>query len=136
MSQHLLKGRVLKTDDEKRLVFGWAYVAKEADGASTTDHSGDTEVDGENLLDVVVEFMEHSRDGGEMHVTSGDTTCVMMLVTTPEVQKAMGLAEGTLPVGAFVCFKVKTDEVWKRVKDGTLAMFSIEGTGTRTPIAE
>lgn len=136
MTQQLLKGRVLKTDDDKRLVFGWAYVAKLQDGTAVEDHSGDTDVDPENLLDVAVEFAENSRDGGEMHVAKGVGVCVMTIVTTPEVQKAMGLDEDALPVGWFVCFKVKDDGVWKRVKDGELAMFSIGGTGTRTPIAE
>ncbi len=136
MSERLLKGRITKTDDEKRLVFGWAYVTKTADGTQVTDHSGDTEVDPENLLDVAVSFMEESRDGGEMHVEKDVATCVMLLVTTPEVQKAMGLEGDPLDVGIFVCFKVKDDRVWKRVKKGDLPMFSIEGQGTRTPIAE
>jgi len=35
-----LQGTVQKVDEEQRLVFGWAYVAKK-DGADVVDHSGD-----------------------------------------------------------------------------------------------
>jgi len=131
----LLSGRIHKVDDERRLVFGWAYVAKTAGGDQVTDHSGD-EVDPENLEEVAYDYVLHSRDGGEMHVAKGVSRLVESLVVTKEKLSGMGLAEDALPAGWWVGFRVDDDAVWKRVKDGELAMFSIGGTGTREEIAE
>lgn len=45
--------------------------------------------------------------------------------------------EGTpLPIGWWVGFKVLDDDVWKGVTDGRYKMFSIRGSGDRSPIAE
>jgi hypothetical protein len=52
-------------------------------------------------------------------------------MSTPEKWEAMGIPEGTLPVGWWVGFKVNDAEVWKAVKDGKYKMFSVHGSGLR-----
>lgn len=135
MADRLLAGRITKTDDDQRLVFGWAYVAKQADGSQVTDHSGD-EVEPANLEKVVYDYVLHSRDGGEMHVAKGVSRLVETVVVTTEKLAAWGLAEDAMPAGWWVGFQVEDDAVWKRVKGGELTMFSIGGTGIRTEISE
>ena len=55
-------------------------------------------------------------------------------VFTAEKQKAMGIPEGTLPIGWWIGFKIEDDAAWEKVKNGTYRMFSIEGKATREPI--
>lgn len=47
---------------------------------------------------------------------------------------AMGIPEGTLPVGWWIGFQVTDADVWEKVKDGTYSMFSIEGKAERVSI--
>ena len=56
------------------------------------------------------------------------------MVFTKEKAAALGIPEGTMPEGWWVGFEVTDDEVWKKVKDGTYKMFSIEGTAQRVEI--
>ena len=39
-----------------------------------------------------------------------------------------------VPEGWWIGFKVTDDEVWKKVKDGTYPMFSIEGEAVREEV--
>ena len=55
-------------------------------------------------------------------------------VLTAEKQKAMGIPEGTLPIGWWVGFKITDDDAWQRVKNGTYRMFSVEGKAVREPV--
>lgn len=55
-------------------------------------------------------------------------------VFTAEKQKAMGIPEGTLPIGWWIGFKIEDDAAWARVKNGTYKMFSIEGKANREPV--
>ena len=49
---------------------------------------------------------------------------------------AIGIPQGTLPVGWWIGFKVTDDDVWEKVKDGTYSMFSIEGTAERAEVED
>jgi hypothetical protein len=131
----LTTGRIEKLDDERRLVFGWAYVAKTAGGEQVTDHSQD-EVDPANLELVAYDYVLDSREGGEMHVAKGVSRLVESIVFTKEKLAALGVAEDALPEGWWVGFKIDDDAVWKGVKDGKYKMFSIGGAGTRTETSE
>ena len=50
--------------------------------------------------------------------------------------KAMGIPEGTLPVGWWIGFFVTDDDVWEKVKNGTYPMFSIEGEAERVKVED
>lgn len=127
--------KIQKSDDDKRLAFGWAYVSQDAAGNQTEDYSGD-QLEPEELEQAAYAFVELYREGGEMHERGGCAVLVESIVFTEEKQQALGIPEGTIPVGWWIGFKVTDDDVWAKVKDGTYSMLSIEGTARRIPIPE
>lgn len=129
MSDLRLGGDFAKIDGDRRLAFGWAYVAEEG-GVPVADHSGDfiDKAALPDLEDAVYEYMLVSREADEMHVRlEGVGKVIESVVFTPEKLAAMGL-EGTR-TGWWIGFKVQDEEVWSKVKNGTYAAFSIRGTG-------
>ena len=128
----IVKGRfkIAKSDEEKKLVFGWASVSMRVDGEVIEDWQDDI-VDPEELEHAAYQYVLLYRDGSEMHERGGVASLVESVVFTEEKMKAIGIPEGTLPVGWWIGFKVLDEEVWEKVKDGTYSMFSIEGTAER-----
>ena len=106
---------IKKADEDKHLAFGWAYVSQD-EGA--------------------YQFVELYREGGEMHERGGCAVLVESMVFTKEKQQALGIPDGTLPIGWWIGFKVTDEDVWSKVKDGTYPMFSIEGTAIREEFEE
>ena len=64
----------------------------------------------------------------------GVAVLVESMVFTKEKQNALGIAEGTIPEGWWIGFKVTDPDVWDKVKDGTYSMFSIEGEAIREEV--
>lgn len=126
---------IKKADDERHLAFGFAYVSQDEDGNQTEDHSGD-QLEPEELESAAYQFVELYREGGEMHERGGCAVLVESMVFTKEKQQALGIPDGTLPVGWWIGFKVTDEDVWSKVKSGEYKMLSIEGTARRVPIAE
>lgn len=125
--------KIQKADDDKRLAFGWAYVSQDETGAQTEDHSGD-QLEPDELETAAYQFVELYREGGEMHERGGCAVLVESIIFTKEKQQALGIPDGTLPVGWWIGFRVTDDDVWAKVKDGTYTMLSIEGTAKRVPL--
>ena len=113
--------------------FGWANVSIRSDGELIEDWQEDI-VEPEDLEQAAYEFVQLYREGGEMHERGGVATLVESVVFTEEKQRAMGIPEGTLPVGWWIGFKVLDADVWEKVKDGTYSMFSIEGEAERVEV--
>lgn len=128
---------VYKTDDEHRLVFGWASVSITVEGEQLEDRQQDM-IDPEDLEEAAYEYVLNFRDAGEEHVPTmrKKGRLVESCVFTQEKQKAMGIPEGILPVGWWIGFKIEDDGAWQRVKDGTYQMFSIEGRASREPVEQ
>lgn len=126
---------VYKTDDDKRLVFGWALVAIKVNGEQLEDRQKDI-IDPEDLEEAAYEYVLNFRDTGEQHIPTmrKKGKLVESCVFTAEKQKAMGIPEGILPVGWWIGFKISDDDAWQRVKSGHYKMFSIEGKGNRLPV--
>ena len=126
---------ILKTDDDKRLVFGWASVSITVDGEQLEDHQKDM-IDPEDLEEAVYEYVLNFRDTGEEHIQSmrKKGKLVESCVFTEEKQRAMGIPAGIIPVGWWIGFKIEDDAAWERVKNGTYKMFSIEGKANRVPV--
>lgn len=127
--------RVMKSDDEKRLVFGWASVAARVGGEQVVDYQDDA-IDPEDLEEAAYRYVAEFGDSGEMHRRGGVGHVVESMVFTKEKADALGIPEGILPQGWWVGFRITDDEVWEKVKAGEYSMFSIEGTATREPMAE
>lgn len=126
---------IYKTDDDKRLVFGWASVAVTVDGELLEDRQKDI-IEPEDLEEAAYEYVLNFRDTGEEHIKSmrKKGKLVESCVFTEEKQKAMGIPPGTLPVAWWIGFKIEDDDAWARVKNGTYRMFSIEGKAQRIPV--
>lgn len=118
-----LTGKILKRDDEQRLVYGWAYVAT-LDGELSVDRSGET-IDPDTLTKAATEFMMDVRIAKAMHTGNPVGSVVHSLPITNEIAKSLGIE--TNREGWVVALKIHSDEVWELVKSGRLAAFSIGG---------
>ena len=128
-------GTIVKIDEEKKLVFGWASVIKDAQDKVLLDRQDDF-IDSEDELEkAAYEYVLKSRDGGEMHIRKGVSTMVESVVLSKEKQAALGIPSGTIPIGWWVGFKVNDDRVWGEVKKGGYVGFSVHGTGKREKTA-
>ncbi len=122
---------LIKIDEDKRLVFGWAQVVKDYDGKTILDRQSDF-IDNEEVLeDTAYEYVLKSRSGGEMHVNFDVATLVESIVFTNEKMEKMGITAGTLPVAWWVGFYVTDDNVWRNIKEGNYSGFSVGGTAIR-----
>ena len=118
-----IEGKILKTDDEQRMVYGWASVVTE-NGEPVVDRQGDV-IKAETLVTAVNEFMEHVRIGKAMHTGEQVGTVVHSLPITKEIGDSLGIQSDR--EGWVVAYKVFDDDVWAMVKSGELAAFSIGG---------
>lgn len=136
-SDNVFKGqfKIMKSDNEKMLAFGWASVSIRADGELIEDWQGDIIAPCE-LEEAAYEYVRLYGEGGEMHERGGVAVLIESVVFTEDKMAAMGISVGTLPVGWWIGFKVTDSGVWEKVKDGTYTMFSIEGEAERIEIDE
>lgn len=124
---------VMKSDDERRLVFGWANVAVRVDGEQIVDWQKDI-IDTEELEKAAYEYVAEFGTAGEMHRRGGVGRVVESIVFTKEKADALGIPPDILPEGWWIGFKITDDEVWEKVKSGEYPMFSIEGKAIREPV--
>jgi len=137
-SQAISKGgahrfAVMKSDDDKRLVFGWASVAVRVTGEVIEDRQEDI-VEIEELERAAYEYTVDFGTAGEMHERGGIGRLVESVVFTKEKAAAMGIPEGYLPEGWWVGFRILDDGVWQKIKSGEYSCFSIEGTAQRIEV--
>ena len=124
---------VMKSDDERRLVFGWANVAVRVDGEQIVDWQEDL-IDPEELEKAAYEYVAEFGTAGEMHQRGGVGRVVESVVFTKEKADALGIPPDILPEGWWIGFRITDDEVWEKVKNGEYQMFSIEGKAVREPV--
>ncbi len=127
------KFNILKSDDDKRLVFGWASVAVRVDGEVVCDLQDDI-IEAEVLEEAVYEYTANFAVAGEMHERSHVGRLIESVVFTQEKAEAMGIPPKVLPQGWWVGFHISDSSVWEKIKDGTYTMFSIEGTAQRVEV--
>lgn len=125
---------VKKYYDDEQLVFGWASVAKDANGDRPLDWHGDL-IDSEDLEKAVYDFNLHFRESNEMHKDdSVNGRLVESVMFTKEKMKSMGIPEGVVPEGWWCGFKLDDRDVYMKVKTGLYKMFSIEGSATQEQV--
>lgn len=124
---------ITKSNNEERLVSGWANVAVNADGSIPLDWQDDI-IRPEVLEKAAIQFMMDYRDSGIMHIGSPVGVVVESIMFTKEKQACIGIPEGTVPEGWFITVKVLNQEVFEHVKAGLYKMFSIQGTATRVKL--
>ena len=115
---------IYKTDDEQRMVWGWAYLCVDANGDQVVDHSGQI-VAMDDIQKAAEGFMMESRVGGQNHEGTAGFVC-QSIVVTDELASELGLT--TQKRGWLIGFKVTDDEAWEGVKSGKFKMFSIGGS--------
>lgn len=126
-----------KADDEQRTVFGWASIT-EIGGRPVVDRQGDM-MDIEELSKSAYDYVVSSRKGGHQHKRTevGEplhvSDMIESVVFTPEKIEKMGLSPDT-PIGWWVGYKVRDDEIWDAVKRGEITGFSVHGKGRRVPV--
>ena len=125
-----IEGKILKTDDEQRMVYGWASVVTEK-GEAVVDRQGDV-IEADTLVKAVNEFMEHVRVGKAMHTGDQVGTVVHSLPITKEIGDALGIQSDR--EGWVVAYKVFDESIWDMVKSGELAAFSIGGRAMKEEI--
>lgn len=125
-----IEGKILKTDNEQRMVYGWASVITEK-GVPVVDRQGDV-IEAETLVKAVNDFMEHVRVGKAMHTGEQVGVVVHSLPVTKEIGDALGIHSDR--EGWIVAYKVYDDAVWEMVKSGELAAFSIGGRAIKQEI--
>ena len=123
---------ITKTDDDKRLVFGWANVAIRKNGEQIKDWQNDM-IDPEDLEEAVYKYVLNFRNAGEEHIPTlrKKGRLVESVMFTEEKLKAMGIPLGTVPLGWWIGFYVDDDAAWEKIKSGHYKMFSVEGRGIR-----
>lgn len=135
MSQMEYETTFTKVDEEKRLVFGWSYVAQDETGEVLIDKQGDFIDEPEELEKAAYGYVVDSRRGDVMHAKRDVATLVESIVFTPEKAESMGIPEGTIPRNAWwTGYFVKDDHTWDLVKQGKLKGFSMGGKGTREKV--
>lgn len=117
--------RIAKTDDERQLAFGWAYVAEDEHGERVVDHSGEF-IAKEDLEDAAYVFNIAYREGDEQHTEYVAAHLVESFMVTPEKLAKMGLADDALPRGWWTGWYFPDAEVYAKVKREN-AMLSIGG---------
>jgi hypothetical protein len=127
INKNEITGKILKVDEEQRIIYGWASVITEK-GEPVVDLQGDV-IEAETLVKAVNEFMEHVRVGKTMHTGEATGQVIHSLPVTKEICDALGIQ--TDREGWIVAYKVYDDSVWDRVKSGELAAFSIGGRATK-----
>jgi Putative phage serine protease XkdF len=118
-----IKSDILKTDDDQRLVYGWAYVCT-VKGEISLDHS-DEFIRPDQIVKAATNFMLDVRTAKAMHTGNAVGEVVHSLPVTKEIASALGIQ--TDREGWILAMKIHDDNVWKDVKSGRLSAFSIGG---------
>lgn len=71
--------KVMKSDNEKRLAFGWASIAIDAAGNQMEDYQHDI-IDSDVLEKAAYDFVLLYREGGEMHERGGCAVLYFLLL--------------------------------------------------------
>lgn len=135
-----IAGEIIKFDNEKQQVFGWAYVTHNHEGEVVVDKSGEFVDDPEQIEKAAYDFVLTSRKGGVEHQRNDEgviskSTLIESVVFTPEKMASMGIPPGSMPTGWWVGYAIQDDETWQRVRSGELANFSVHGSGKKEVIS-
>ena len=117
------EGKILKLDEEQRIIYGWASVSTYK-GDLIVDKQGDI-IEMDTLEKAVNGFMEHVRVGKTMHVGEQTGVIIHSFPVSKQICEALGIQSDT--EGWIVGYKVYDDETWEGVKSGKYASFSIGG---------
>lgn len=144
MTEKTTQCEILKTADaERRLVYAWASIARKADGSLPHDSQGDvidTPEAERAWEDAFYDFLPKAATADDMHVEFDVAQIVGGIVTTPELTKALGIPDNTLPTGALIVVRIpktaRGDALWSDILTGKRRMMSIVASVAREQIKE
>jgi len=125
-----LTADILKSDEDQRLVYGWASIILE-NGEPVTDSQGDI-ISESDLIKAAHNYISQYREAKEMHSGGQIGEVVESLVFTKDVQDALGISLGK--IGWFIGVKINDQDLFNKFKTGEYSMFSIGGRGHRIEI--
>lgn len=130
-------------DDERRLVYAWASIARKADGSLPVDSQGDvidTPEAERAWEDAFYDFLPAAGTADDMHTDFGIAKIVGGLVFTPDLAKALNIPDATVPTGALIVVRVprtaRGDALWADIQTGKRRMMSIVASVAREEIKE
>ena len=125
-------------DESQHLLFGWAYVAVSKDGEQMIDHSGEfiKEENFEDLENATYLFNIAYRDADIRHSCIAKGQLVESIVMTKEKQRAMGIPEGTVPLGIWMGYFFEKDEDWAEIAKMDSPMYSLYGSAIKEEVEE
>ena len=115
--------KVLKIDDDQRIIYGWASVTTYK-GELVVDLQGDV-IKTDTLHKSINEFMKGVRVGKLKHSGEQVGQIVHSFPMSKEICEALGIQSDK--EGWITGYHVTNDELWKAVKSGEYAEFSIGG---------
>lgn len=131
VSKTLSAGEIIaKTDDERRVVWGWASVYAKA-GDTVFDREDDG-LDEATVVSAAHSFVRDARVGKLAHVGEQVGEVVESMVFTQDLQKSLGIDLGKS--GWLIGMHITNDRVWEMVKSGRLKAFSIGGQAVRETV--
>lgn len=133
MSDVAMDFKVAKSNDDLRLVYGWANVSVNANGSIPMDWQDDI-IPPEVLEKAAINFMRDYRGSGVQHKGLSQGTVVESLVFTKTVQNILHIPEGCVPEGWFIVVQVDDQNLFNEVKKGTYKMFSIQGQAKKVTL--
>lgn len=119
--------KIIKMDDEQRVVWGWASVATE-NGVPVYDVHGD-HIPMSELTKASIDFMENVRVGKSLHQGDQVSSVIGCLPLSQELAKALGIESDK--EGLIMGFRVHDDQTWELIKSGELPALSIGGRGRK-----
>lgn len=125
-------GKIQKINEDKQLVYGFASVIEQG-GEKVVDFHDDV-IEEDDLIKAAHTFMREYRTGKIMHRGTEAGRIVESIVFTKDIQKALGIDLDL--VGWFIGYKVDDPDIFKKVKEGQLKMFSIGGMALKEPLDE
>jgi len=129
----MVEARIEKADDSQQRLFGWASIAVQKDGTPLLDLQGDV-IDIEDLEEAFYQYVLESGQLNFLHKGACRGQLIEAIVFTPAKLDALGLAPGSVPLGAWCGFYVPETADYHCIKSNGYFMFSIEGFAEREEV--
>jgi hypothetical protein len=131
-SKAVAQGEILKSNDEQRMVWGWASVISE-NGKPVVDTQGDV-IYPDEMVKATNAFMESVRAAKAMHEGGKIGEVIHSLPLTEELANSLGIVADR--EGWLVGVRIRDDDVWEGIKSGKYKAFSIGGMAEREDYEE